>query len=281
MPPSRDNYLCAGKREPLQEKEARLLGLLREMDGVVVAFSGGVDSAFLLKAACEVLESRVVAATAVSETYPAREREEARLLAASFGAEHRLVETDEWADESFRANTEKRCYYCKRELFLKLGVIAREKGGFSVAAGATMSDQSDFRPGTLAGRELGVVYPLVEAGLYKEEVRLLSRRRGLPTADKPAAACLASRFPYGMPLEKTKIKMVEAGEDYLRTEIGVRGHLRVRYHGEVARIEVDPGDFALVADHRPEIAASLRKIGFRFITLDLDGFRSGGFNPDG
>ncbi|PIP16771.1 MAG: TIGR00268 family protein [bacterium (Candidatus Ratteibacteria) CG23_combo_of_CG06-09_8_20_14_all_48_7] len=262
----------------LKEKWARLIKILKEMQGVVVAFSGGVDSTLLLKVASDVLgKNKVLAITAVSETYPKEELKSARKIAKLLGVRLRLVKTKEWQNKKFRSNPPNRCYYCKKELFTILKKIAPEENLNWSADGTTKSDEADFRPGSLAAKELGVRKPLLEAGLTKEEVRNLSRKFRLPTADKPAAACLASRIPYYTPLTEEKVRMVEKGEAFLRKQ-GITGNIRLRHHGALARIEVDAEAFPKLLAKREEISRYLKRIGFTFITLDLEGYRTGSLN---
>ncbi len=265
-------------RSDLQTKYEQLKGALRSIDGAVVAYSGGVDSTLLLKAAVEVLGERALAVTAESETYPRREGGEAVRLAKELGARHRLIETSELAIEHFANNPPERCFYCKKELFGSLVGIAREEGLEAVLDGSNADDTSDYRPGMQAASELGVRSPLQEAGLRKDDIRQISRELGLPTWDKPAFACLASRFPYGERITAEKLLRVGAAEDLVRN-LGVT-QVRVRDHGEIARIEVSREDFDVVmrSANRERIAAELRKLGYLYITLDLEGYRSGSMN---
>jgi uncharacterized protein len=264
--------------DDLHRKHDRLKAVLGELGGVVIAYSGGVDSSLLLKAAVDVLGPRALAVTATSPTYPAKEVEEAVRLARDLGARHRVIETDELAMESFAANPPERCYYCKTELFQKLIAIAREEGLPFVVDGANTDDVGDYRPGLRAGAELGVRSPLREAGLGKDEVRALSRELGLPTWDKPSFACLASRFPYGDRITADRLKQVAAAEQALR-DLGF-AQIRVRHHGDTARIEVDPTEFPAIIqpDHRARIVRAFRELGYVYVTLDLAGYRTGSMN---
>lgn len=265
-------------RRELAEKAARLKEIVAESGGAVVAYSGGVDSTLLLRVAVEVLGERALAVTARSETYPAHEVEEAVARAREMGARLREIHTEELEQEEFAANPPERCYYCKRELFGKLVEIAKEEGLAVVVDGANVDDTSDFRPGARAGAELGVRSPLREAGLTKAEIRELSREYGLPTWDKPSFACLASRFPYGDRITREELAKVAAAEEVLRG-LGLR-QFRVRNHGTVARIEVEAEDLPrLVApERRARIARKLHELGYTYVTLDLDGYRTGSMN---
>ena len=263
---------------PLTKKLQKLTCILKKMKGVVVAFSGGTDSTLLLKVAADVLDERVLAVTASSETYPKEELKEARDIACLLGVKHKIAKTVEWADKHFRANPVNRCYFCKKELFKTLAEIAFKENLPFVIDGTTKSDLSDFRPGSQAARELSVRHPLLEAGLTKEEVRALSRKFCLPTAEKPAAACLASRIPYGIPLTCEALEKVDKAERYLRS-LNISGNIRLRYHHEIARIEVDKCTFSKILAEHLKITKYFKKLGFKFVTLDLEGYRTGSFNP--
>jgi len=255
-----------------------LAAVLAPLDKLCVAFSGGVDSTLLLAvAARELGADRVLAFTAVSETYRDDELVAARGLAASIGAEHVVARTTELADDCFTSNSRRRCYYCKRELVGKMRTAAAAAGISALADGANRDDLGDERPGLLAAAEAGVRHPLIEAGLGKAAVRELSRALGLPTWDKPQQACLASRVPYGSPITVQKLRQIAAAEGVLR-ELGF-GQCRVRHHGDVARIEVEAADIARASGAaRTALARRLRELGFTYVTLDLDGFRSGSMN---
>lgn len=262
----------------LEDKLAQLRSILSDLGGALVAFSGGVDSTFLLAVAAEVLRDKVVAVTARSPTYPQTEYERACELAGSLAVEHLSIYTDELADREFCANSPDRCYHCKRELFGKLRELADRRGLAYVLDASNLDDCSDYRPGRKAAEELGVRSPLIEAGLTKQDVRDLSKSMGLPTWDKPAMACLASRFPYGEEITAQKLTRVGQAEAFLR-DLGFR-HLRVRSHGDLARIEVDEGSIQRLADPevRGKIVEAFKNLGFVYVTADLEGYRTGSMN---
>lgn len=261
-----------------QEKLARLESLLKELDGVVIAYSGGVDSTFLAAVAHRVLGEKMLAVTAYSPTYPEEEVDSARCLAHKLNFPHLLISTDEMKDPAFIANDPHRCYYCKKELFQHLLTIAAQRGWRRVADGSNIDDLSDYRPGRKAIQELGVVSPLCQVGLTKAEIRSLSREMGLPTWDKPALACLASRIPYGTAITADILKRIEQAESYLHS-LGI-AQVRVRHHGTLARIEVDPQSIPLLlqGNRRREIAERLKELGYTYVTLDLLGYRTGSMN---
>lgn len=262
----------------LAQKERALEDRLRTAKSVLVAFSGGVDSSYLALAAYRALGPRALAVTAVSASYPASHRAMAETVTARFEIPHRFVETHEMERESYRRNASDRCYHCKSELFGVLLRLRDELGFDAVAYGVNTDDLGDFRPGHRAASEAGVLSPFLDVALSKTEIRALSRAAGLPTADLPASACLSSRLPYGTEVTETRLRQVERGEELLRG-MGFR-QVRLRHHGEVARVEVDPGElsFALEPSIAQAIVAALKPLGFRWVCLDLEGYRTGSLN---
>ena len=260
----------------LQEKLLRLRALLTELGSVVVAYSGGIDSTFVLKVAHEQLGDKAIGVTAVSPTFPVLELEAAKRVAQEIGARHELVQTDQLAIDDFVKNDASRCFHCKTDLYQLLGDVRQSTSAAYVVDGTNLDDLGDDRPGMKAAREWGVRSPLVEAQLSKADIRILAKELGLSNWDKPAAACLSSRIPRGMPITLEKLSRVEEAEAMLQGE-GLR-HFRVRNHGDIARIEVAPSDLPwLIEPARcTRITARLKELGFQFVTVDLDGYRPGG-----
>lgn len=267
----------SGLSPELVEKHDRLRAIMGTLQGCVVGFSGGVDSTLLLAVAVEVLGKQVLAVTATSETYPERELAEARDLAAALGARHRVIVSEELDLPEFRHNPRNRCYYCKKELFGKLIAIAVEEGLPFVLDGTNIDDLGDHRPGRQAAAEIGVRSPLEEAGLTKDDIRALSQALGLPTWDKPAFACLSSRFPYGTAITRERVRQVGLAEESL-FKLGFRT-LRVRYHDTVARLELGPEEFTLATTTlRDQVLQGVKAAGFTYVAVDLQGYRTGAMN---
>jgi uncharacterized protein len=262
----------------MEQKWKHLKALLDEMKPAVLAYSGGVDSSLLLRAASEVMGAGLIAATAVSETYPTGELQSAKDFARSLGVTHRILRTEELASEEYVQNSPDRCYYCKKELFEKLRKLGDTEGISFILEGSNTDDLNDHRPGRKAAGEHAVRSPLVEAGLSKSEVRELARGLALPVWDKPSLACLSSRIPYGTRITPEILKTIQTAEDHLRAH-GFR-QVRVRHYGDTARIEVDRSDFAklLSSGVAEQITAALKEIGYAYVCLDLAGYRTGSLN---
>ena len=260
------------------EKMTRLRSTLREIGSAAVAFSAGVDSTFLLRVALEELGDHVVAVTVRSSTFPRRELDEAVAFCRAEGIRHEIIDTSELDVPGFAENPPDRCYLCKKSIFGEIMAFAQANGFAAVLEGSNMDDDGDYRPGMRAIRELGVKSPLHDAGLTKAEIRALSREMGLPTAEKPSFACLASRFPYGERITAAGLERVERAERWLRDAGLGLTQLRVRSHGDLARIEVPSGDIPRIAARAAEISAALKEFGFTYTALDLQGYRTGSLN---
>jgi pyridinium-3,5-biscarboxylic acid mononucleotide sulfurtransferase len=263
--------------DEVERKLAALRAGLADLGSLVVGLSGGVDSVVLAKVAHDVLGEHMLAVTADSPSLPRRELREAVTVAEGVGLPHLVIRTEELADDRYAANPADRCYFCRAELFTKLHELAVDRGFAYVAYGENVSDAGDHRPGARAAAEQAVRAPLKDAGLEKADIRALARRLGLPVWDKPEMACLASRLPQGVPVTGARLAQVEAAEEAL-AGLGL-AQLRVRHHDEIARIEVLPEDMPAVVARAPEITARLREVGYRYVTLDLGGYRRGSMNP--
>ena len=272
----------AEKREArfdsLEEKEQRLRALLKSYGSVMIAFSGGVDSAYLAYVAHSEMGERMIAVTGDSASYPTFQRSLADQLTNGFGIRHEMILTEEFEDQNYTSNPPNRCYYCKTELYTKLSELARERGFDVICDGTNADDASDYRPGRQAARERDVQSPLLECGLTKADIRELSRRAGLPTWNEPASACLSSRVPYGQVVTIEKLSMVDKAEIALK-QLGFR-QVRVRHHDDVARIEVAEEEMlrALDLNMAQRMSDTLKAIGFKYVALDLEGYRTGSLN---
>ena len=263
----------------LEAKEQRLQEALSKVPSLVVAYSGGVDSAYLAYAAHRALGERMLAVTALSASYSARDRREAEAIVARFGFPHEFIETGEISNPAYRANSPERCYFCKDELFARLDELARRRGYAAVAYGINVDDQGDWRPGQRAAREHRVLTPLLDVGMTKADIRELAHRADLPVWNRPASACLSSRIAYGIEITPERLAIVEKGEEALR-ELGFR-QFRVRYHEDLVRLEIAPDELprALTPEMAGKFVGIFKRLGFKFVTLDLEGYRPGSFNP--
>ncbi len=270
--------VAAADEATLAAKEARLYARLAEFESLLIAYSGGVDSAYLAYAASRALGARLLCVTADSPSYPRRHRDLAERIARDFQIPHEFIETSEMERPEYRANPANRCYYCKTELYEHLSALATARGFAAIADGSNADDRGDYRPGRQAAREFGVKSPLDDANLTKAEIRELSRRAGLPTWDEPASACLSSRIPYQSEVTVGKLSMIEQAEEAVRRH-GFRV-CRVRHHETVARLEIGRDEMARALD--PDVAAALvgelKAIGYQYVCLDLQGYRTGSLN---
>ena len=264
--------------DTIHGKQEQLFSILRSMDRVLVAYSGGTDSAYLAWAANRLLGADALAVTADSASIPESHKRDAEAFVKRYGIRHQYIETNEFDNPDYVRNDLNRCFHCKDELFSQLSETGRVLGFDNITYGVNVDDTKDFRPGHRAAKEHGVRAPLLEAGLTKADIRELSRREGLPTWDRPAAACLSSRIPYGTTVTKEKVKLVEKGEEALKS-LGFEIY-RVRYHGELVRIEIGPNELAQALDIKmaKKMTDIFKSLGFQYVTLDLEGYRLGSLN---
>jgi len=260
----------------LEEKVEYLKKTLIEMQTVIVAYSGGIDSTLLLKISHDVLGEQAIAITAVSASIPRSELDEARIIVNIIGAKHVLIEGNELEDQRYTQNPPNRCYFCKQDVYTKMVEYSLQHGYRYILDGTNADDLNDHRPGRQAALEKGLRSPLMEAGLTKAEIRILARQLDLPNWNKPSAACLSSRIPYGTPIEVSILRQIEQAEKLLH-QMGF-SQVRVRYHNQIARIEMETDDFSAALEKRLEITSRIKALGFLYITLDLNGFRSGSMN---
>ena len=262
----------------IEQKLSALNERLKSYEQVIIAFSGGVDSTFLAEAARRVLGENVLAVTAISDSYPKREMQAAQDIAKALGVRFEMVFTEELEIEGYASNPTDRCYFCKTELFNKLNPISEKYQIGTIVYGAIPDDVGDHRPGMDAAKQMGIQAPLIDANLWKADIREISKRWGLPTWDKPAFACLSSRFPYGTRITRDLLRKVDDAEQFLY-DLGIQ-QFRVRHHEDLARIEVDPQEIGRIAEKpiREQISAEFKKLGYKYVTLDLQGYRSGSLN---
>ncbi|HEV2297094.1 MAG TPA: ATP-dependent sacrificial sulfur transferase LarE [Candidatus Acidoferrales bacterium] len=278
LAPSNENLATALDLELAHRKQERLLAALRRLDSLLIAFSGGADSAYLAWAANQALGQRALAVTALSASFSEHDRREAAQFASAYGLRHEFIGTEEFENPLYVANNADRCYHCKDELFDRMESLAHERGFAAIAYGINADDTHEFRPGHRAAAEHEVLAPLLDAGLSKSEIRALSREAGLSTWDRPAAACLSSRVAYGTTVTPELLARIECGETFLR-DLGFR-QFRLRAHGDLARVEIAPDELprALNAELAQRLANHLRSLGFTYVTLDLEGYRTGSLN---
>lgn len=262
--------------ETLEIKYTQLKDYFKKLGSVIIAFSGGVDSTLLLKVAHDTLGEKALAVTASTSTLAQRELEETKKLAQIIGAQHRIITYEEMENENYRKNPTNRCYYCKDMLFEQLTEIAAQENIYTIVEGSNYDDLGDHRPGLQAAQQRGIKSPLLELGFTKTEIRQLSAQLGLPTHNKPQLACLSSRIPYGQEITKEKLVRIDEAEEYLHN-LGVK-QLRVRHHDNIARIEVEPHHFPMIAKHAQQITEKLKSLGFKFVALDLEGYQRGKMN---